>query len=122
MEDTEKTPNDESGASMSTIKMSENGVLIVNNIHINTKRKRLFVSLPKTSRVDDVITIVGTGSSKWTVKQGIGQQIFYGSATTTLGSKGRIISTGAHDCLKMVCQVSNTLWGVCTVIGNLKIV
>lgn len=78
-------------------------------------------TLPTTSAIGDYVEIVYKGSGGWTIAQGSGQQIRYGSVTTTL-TTGTLSSNTAGDCVRLRCSTANTLWTVVSVIGNLTYV
>lgn len=80
-------------------------------------------SLPATAAVGSIVRIAGVASgSGWTITQGSGQQIEFGSAATTAGAGGSIASTNANDCLEMLCVVANDSWVVLSAVGNLDVV
>lgn len=85
--------------------------LSVNQGYIaNHASTQINFSLPSSSAVGDIIRIVGKGNGIFKISQGAGQQIFVGSASTTVGSTGSIAGTHAKDALALVCFTANTEW------------
>lgn len=68
-------------------------------------------SLPATSAVGDVFTIVGL-SGIWSITQGAGQQIFVGKVSSTVGATGTLTANDATDSASFVCTIANTTWQV----------
>lgn len=68
-------------------------------------------SLPATSSLGDVFTIVGL-SGVWSITQGAGQQINIGAGATTVGVGGSITAAAATDSACFVCTVANLNWQV----------
>jgi len=98
------------------------GALSVNNGYICNAGAALSFSLPATSVVGDEIAITLDGSTSWTITQGAGQSIQFGSSTTTVGAGGSLASTLDGDTITIVCSVANLKWNVISSIGNITIV
>lgn len=96
--------------------------LAVNHGYICTTGAALSLSLPATSTLGQVIEITLDGSTSFTVTQGAGQSIRFGSVSTTAGAGGSMVSTAQGDSIRMVCSVANTKWNVLSSVGNLTIV
>ena len=97
--------------------------LVNNNAFICTAGGALSFSLPTTSAVGDIISIVLDGSTSWTITQSANQQIRVGALQTTLGAGGSLASTAQGDSVTLVCKTANLLWtAVYGVIGNLTVV
>lgn len=77
--------------------------------------------LPTTSKVGDVLYIVGTGLG-YEVHQGNGQQIFIGTQSTTLGTAGYIRSQNTGSSVYLVCSIENQEWRAISVQGNIDII
>lgn len=96
-----------------------NATFAVNTGTIANKAGTLAMALPATSAVGDVISITGINTAAgWQITQAAGQQIFFGTSSTTLGATGTITSTAIRDTLTMVCVVANTTYNVISSIGN----
>lgn len=96
--------------------------LVVNNGYICTAGAALSFSLPAASAVGSTISLTLDGSTSWTVTQGAGQQIRFGSSQTTLGVGGSLASTAQGDTITMVCSVADTRWNVINSVGNITVV
>jgi hypothetical protein len=92
----------------------------VNHGYGANKAGALAFTLPATSAVGDVVSIVGMINS-WNIVQGAGQRIFFGSTATTLGAGGSLASSNAGDCVEIVCLVADTIWYVKSSIGNITV-
>lgn len=79
-------------------------------------------TLPTTSAIGDWIEINGKGSGGWSIAQATGQQIHFGSSTTTSGATGSLSSTNQYDCVRLRCITANTIWVVASVQGILTVV
>jgi len=83
----------------------------------------LSLSLPASSAVGDVIEVSNINTAVGTaITQGAGQQIYYGSLSTTLGAGGSLTSIAVGDSLKIVCRVANTFWQVVSSVGSWTVV
>jgi hypothetical protein len=82
------------------------------------------VALPSTAAQGTVFAVAGgnSGSGGWKISQGSGQQINFGSATTTSGATGSLASTKQYDCVFMLCTTTNTNWVVLNSVGNITVV
>jgi len=99
-----------------------NTALVVNNGFISTTGAGISYALPTTSAVGDTVALVLDGSTSWTITQGAGQSIRFGSSSTTGGVGGSLASTAQGDAVEMVCSVANTKWNVISSMGNITIV
>lgn len=86
--------------------MSSNNGYIANNAGLVT------FTLPTTSIIGDELEMIGKGAGGWIITQGSGQQIIFGSSSTTLGVGGSLASTNIRDSVYLVCTVANTEWTV----------
>jgi hypothetical protein len=78
-------------------------------------------TLPISAARDTIIRIVGIQNG-WTVAQNAGQQIVYGTASTTIGVGGSLASTSARNSFEMICIVQNTTWQIISSVGNISLV
>jgi hypothetical protein len=70
------------------------------------------LSLPLTSAVGDLISVIGKGAGGWKISQAAGQQIFISPNSTTLGVTGSLSSSFQYDSLNLICISANTIWSV----------
>lgn len=99
-----------------------NTAMISNVSYFCSGGGNLVLTLPTSSVFGDELEIVLDGSTSFSIHQGAGQQIRFGSITTTLGSGGSLTSTFQGDTIRMVCKTANTIWTVLSVEGNLNFV
>ncbi len=100
-----------------------NTTFTVNTGTIANKAGTLAMALPATSAVGDMLAITGINTATgWQVTQAAGQQIFFGTSSTTLGATGTLTSSNIRDVIVMVCVVANTTWQVIAPLGNVTIV
>lgn len=100
-----------------------NLTMVVNHGYIANKGTTLVLTLPATAAVGSIIEITGINvATGWQVAQAAGQQIFFGTSSTTLGATGTLTSTAIRDSIKIVCVVVDTTWNVISSIGNITIV
>ena len=95
----------------------------VNNGYIANNAGLVTVTLPSTSAVGDTVAVTGINNATgWKVAQNAGNQIFFGSASTTSGTGGSLASTATRDTVYLVCMTANATWNVVGSIGNLTVV
>jgi hypothetical protein len=87
----------------------------------------IFLTLPVTSSVGQIIIIVGSNlpggseplSPGWRIVQGSGQSIVNGViAQTTVGSSGSLIAPIEGESLTLECIVANTIWAIQNMSGG----
>lgn len=83
---------------------------------------RIDLLLPNVSVVGDLFIVSDLGGNKWRITQDSGQQIIFGSSSTTIGATGYIESIFQGDSVTLVCCVANTTWMALAPIGNITIV
>jgi len=94
----------------------------VNNGYICNKGSALLLALPTTSAVGAIIEVTGINTALgWKVTQAAGQQIFFGTTSTTSGATGFLQSTATRDSIRMVCVVANLTWNVLSSVGNITV-
>ena len=79
-------------------------------------------TLPATAAVGDTLIITGYTVGGWQIAQNAGQQIFFGSAATTIGVGGSLASTLAFDTVSLVCVTTDLEWNVISSVGNITVV
>lgn len=95
----------------------------VNNGYIANNAGLVTVTLPSTSAVGDIVAVTGINNATgWRVAQNGGNQIFFGSSSTTSGAGGSLSSTATRDVVYLLCVTANAAWNVIGSIGNLTVV
>jgi hypothetical protein len=96
--------------SSNTVYLTDNGASLVT------------YTLPTSSAKGDYLKIVGFSSGGWTIVEGTGQLIHFGTLTTTT-TTGSLSSSNQYDCVELYCLVANTTWVVSAgPQGNLTVV
>jgi len=96
---------------------------VVNNGYICNKASALVLTLPATSTVGTLLEVTGMNTALgWKIAQNGGQQIFFGTSSTTIGATGYLQSSNIYDAVRLVCNVANTSWIVISSIGNITVV
>ncbi len=96
--------------------------MVGNNGYIASNGALVTLTLPTTCAQGAEIKIVGKGAGGWLIAQNVGQQIFFGSSSTTAGVTGSLASTNRRDCVTLVCITANTEFEVIDSIGNITVV
>lgn len=97
--------------------------MAVNNGYIANNAGTIAFSLPVTAAVGTVLAVTGINNNTgWSITQGAGQQIHFGSVSTTLGAGGSLACTKIRDTVFLLCVVANNEWNVIDSIGNITIV
>jgi hypothetical protein len=86
--------------------MSNNAGYITNGGSLIT------LTLPTTSPIGAVMSVVGDGAPGWKIAQNASQSIRFGSSTTSIGTGGSLASTNAADSISLVCTNANLTWTV----------
>ncbi len=95
----------------------------VNNGYIANNAGLVTVTLPATSAVGNIVAITGINNATgWRIAQNSGNQIFFGTSSTTLGTGGSLSSSATRDVVYLMCVVSNGAWQVMSSIGNITVV
>src|ERR1041385_2749614 len=95
----------------------------VNNGYIANNAGLVTVTLPSTSAVGDMVAVTGINNATgWKVAQNAGNQIFFGTSSTTSGTGGSLASTATRDTVFLVCMTANATWNVVGAVGNLTVV
>lgn len=117
------TINAVGGALTWTVVTGTSASAAVNNGYIANNAGLVTVTLPAVSAVGDTVAVTGINNATgWKVGQNAGNQIFFGSASTTSGTGGSLASTATRDTVYLVCMVANGAWNVVGSIGNITVV
>lgn len=96
--------------------------MAVNNGYIANNAGVVTATLPATSAVGDVVAITGINNATgWKIAQNAGNQIFFGTSSTTAGAGGFLQSTAIRDAVMLVCTSTNANWQVLNSIGNITV-
>lgn len=96
--------------------------MVAHNAYVENTTGLCTLTLPATSAIGDTIQVAGMNSAgSWKIAQNAGNQIFFGSASTTSGATGYIASTNAYDNVTLTCVSANANWIVTTSIGNITV-
>ena len=94
----------------------------VNNGYIANNAGTVTVTLPATSAVGDSIAVTGINNATgWKLAQNAGNQIFFGSSSTTSGATGYLQSSATRDAVTLICTSTNANWQVLSSIGNITV-
>jgi hypothetical protein len=77
------------------------------------------LTLPVSAAQFTVIQVAGFGAGGWLIAQNAGQNIQFGSVSTTVGATGSLASTNLYDQITLLCAVANTTWVVTSGVGNI---
>ena len=90
--------------------------------YINTNAGLTTFALPALAAVGDAFSIMGESAGGWLIAQNAGQNIQFGSLSSTPGVLGSLASSNRYDCIELICRVANTTFQVVSAVGNLTIV
>jgi hypothetical protein len=94
----------------------------VNNGYIANNAGLVTVTLPTTAAVGDIVAVTGINNATgWKIAQSSGQQVFFGTSSTTSGATGFLASTNTRDTVFLLCVVANTTFNVLDSIGNITV-
>lgn len=97
--------------------------MAANNGYQSNNAGVVTLALPSTASTTfgDTIRVMGFGAGGWTISQAVGQQIIFGSASTTVGVTGALASTNRYDCVELICSSTTGTWRVFNSVGNLTV-
>lgn len=58
-------------------------------------------TLPIAANIGDYVEVVGKGAGLWKIAQAASQQIFFGNASSTIGTGGSVASQNQYDAIKL---------------------
>lgn len=94
----------------------------VNNGYIANNAGQVTVTLPAVSAVGDCVAVTGINNATgWKIAQNAGNQIFFGTSSTTAGAGGSLTSTQTRDSVFLLCTSANTNWQVLNSIGSITV-
>lgn len=96
--------------------------MAVNNGYIANNAGTCTLTLPAVSAVGSIIRVTGiNNNSGWQIAQNAGNQIFFGSSSTTAGATGYLQCTNTYDSVELVCVTPNANWVVLSSVGNITV-
>lgn len=96
---------------------------VAGNGYIANNAGQVAITLPATSSVGDTISVTGINNATgWKIAQNAGNQIFFGTSSTTAGTGGSLTSAATRDAVTLVCMTANAVWQVISSIGNITVV
>jgi hypothetical protein len=109
------------GGGLSWDLASVNTNMVSNTGYIADGGGRVTLTLPATSNIGDVISVVNSING-FMIAQNAGQQITFASQQTTVGTSGNLSSTQVlGEAVTLLCIAANTDWQVISSIGTLHI-
>lgn len=117
-------PSFQANTSLSWSVITIDQTAAVNNGYIANKASTLVLALPATAAIGDRIRVTGINTALgWQIIQAAGQQIFFGTSSTTLGATGTLTSSATRDSVEIVCVVAgaSTVYNVISSVGNLTV-
>lgn len=95
----------------------------VNNGYFANNAGVVTITLPATSAVGDVVAVQGMNNATgWKIAQHAGNQVFFGTSSTTSGTGGYLQSTATYDGCALICETANANWIVRAPVGNITVV
>lgn len=88
--------------------------MAVDNGYVPNNAALVTLSLPTTAAFGTTFYIQGSGAGGWKIAQNAGQNIQFGSVSSTVGVTGYIASTNRYDSVQLLCIVADTTWTVLT--------
>lgn len=87
---------------------------VVNNGYIaDTTAGKIFINLPTTFAIGDIIRVVGTGLTTWDINPGTGDIILSTDfKQTSPGPTGYLEATNSRDAVELVATVANAEWTI----------
>jgi hypothetical protein len=91
------------------------------NGYITANGATVTLTLPTAITTGTQMQVQGSGTGSWLIAQNTGQQIIFGSLTTTSGTVGSLASTYSTDGVTLLAQSSSSFI-VTEAFGNIAIV
>lgn len=98
-----------------TVVTAATQTIVENNGYFANRASNIVFTLPASPVAGSVFEIVGVNTALgWTVAQPALQQIFFGSASTTIGVAGSVSSVATRDSIRAVCFVggASAVWQI----------
>lgn len=91
------------------------------NGYITGSLARVIFTLPSSSLFGDKISISGSESGGWALKQNANQFINFGNSTTTVGTTGSLHSNNRYNSVELVCTRAGSEWNVISSVGTIGV-
>ena len=91
----------------------------INSGYICNNAGLVTVTLPSSAAQGTMLSLAGKGAGGWKLAQNAGQNIRFGSVTTTTGVGGYLSSYNQYDAVTMVCSSADVTWVVVASQGNI---
>jgi len=95
--------------------------MAADNGYVSSNPALVTLTLPAAAAFGTAITVLGKGAGGWKIAQGAGQQIHFGSVSTTAGATGYLSSTNQYDSIQLICITANNEWACIGSQGNITI-
>lgn len=79
------------------------------------------ISLPTVAAQGSIFRVALQGGTSWSITQGVGQTVQFGTLTTTNGVAGSLASTASGDGVEILCTVANVTFLVLSSVGNITV-
>lgn len=90
--------------------INSNITMSSNNGYLCNKNSSITLTLPTTSALGDIISIITTNTGGFVLEQNASQFVRLGNVVTTTGTSGSITSSTIGDSLQLVCIRVNVAW------------
>lgn len=106
-----------------TVVTASTQAMAVNSGYVANYAGQCVMTLPATAAVGSIFSVTGMNTAAgWKIAQNSGQQIFFGTSTTTSGTGGSLASINIYDAVTLVCNVANNSFIVLNSVGNITVV
>lgn len=95
--------------------------MAADNGYVSSNPALVTLTLPTTAAFGTAITVLGKGAGGWKIAQGAGQQIHFGSVSSTAGATGYLSSTNQYDSIQLICITANNEWACIGSQGNITV-
>lgn len=82
------------------------------NGYVANNASLVTITLPSVCAFGKIIRVAGKGAGGWSIAQNAGQNIIFGSQSTTTGVNGNIASINKNDAIELLCIVADTTFEV----------
>lgn len=101
--------------------VSSSLTMVPDNGYVLTGAVNQSFTLPAVAAQGTLLRVVSAGTGLWSVIQQAGQQIRYGSTSTTIGATGSLQARDPGDGVQLLCIVANTIWLAIDSFGNITV-
>jgi hypothetical protein len=101
---------------------------VASNGYITNSASLITLTLPASPSIGNAVRALVAddadyGGGGWKIAQPTGQQIMFGTSSTTVGTSGYLEFTATGDTVELVCILagSSAIWAVVSSIGNITV-